>query len=130
MLFKIHSSKILYSWSTSSLSRSHVALSCALEKEPHYEDLQASHCDHNQTLQDAEVEDTLLRASYGREISVFSGAEVFLVSVDGRQLGGDFENGFFEDGGLLRSRALFGRKLCACFVLNLGHCQHVRSQVE
>lgn len=74
---KIHSAKNLY-------IRSYVALSSALEKEPHYEDLQASHCDHDHTLQNAEVEYTLFRASYGGEVSVFSCAEVFLVSVDGR----------------------------------------------
>lgn len=90
-----------------------------MEKEPHNEDLQASHCDHDQALQYAEVENTLLRAPHRGEVPVLSRAEVFLVSVDGRQLGGDFEDGFFEDGGLLGSRALLGRELCACFVLNL-----------
>lgn len=66
------------------LGRSHVALPCSLEEEPDDKHLKACHCNHDQTLQYAEVKDALLCASYGGEVSVLSDAEVFLVSVDGR----------------------------------------------
>jgi hypothetical protein len=54
-----------------------------LEEEPDDEDLQASHTDHHQALNDAEIEDPSFRAPYCAEIPVLAGAEVLLISRDG-----------------------------------------------
>ncbi len=90
-----------------------------MEEEPNDEDLQTRHGNHHKALDDAEVENATLRAPDRAEVSVFSGAEVLLVAVDGGELRGQLEYGLFEDRGLLRRGALLGGEFGALFVLNL-----------
>ncbi len=58
----------------------------ALKEEPDDKDLQRSHGDHHEALDDREVEDP----SFGRpdraEVPVLSGAEVLLIPRHGREL--------------------------------------------
>jgi hypothetical protein len=110
---------VSYKKPTATFLRLHVTLARALEEEAHDEDLQASHAYHHQTLDDGEVEDSLLGAPDGAEVSVLAGAEVFLVSADGGELGRQFLDGFFEHRCLFVGRALFGGELGASFVFNL-----------
>lgn len=51
-----------------------------LEEEANDEHLQASHSNHHQALNNAEVKDSLLGAPDSAEVTVFSGTEVLLVS--------------------------------------------------
>ena len=92
---------------------------CALEEEAHHEDLQASHRHHHQALDYAKVEDPALGTTNGAEVAVFTGAEVFLVARNGRQLGGQLEDGLLQSRGLFGGGALSGGELCAFFVLDL-----------
>lgn len=57
-----------------------------LEEESDDKDLQTTHGNHHGALDQAEVDDSSLRASDGAEVSVLSRAEVLLVSCDGGQL--------------------------------------------
>lgn len=67
-----------------------------MEEEPNNKDLQTSHGDHHDTLDDTEVEDPLLRAPHGAEVPVLPCPEVFLVAADRRKLPGQLEDRFLE----------------------------------
>jgi len=71
-----------------------------LKKEPHNKHLQPRHPHHHHALHHAEIEDPRLGAFHGGRIAVLARAEVFLVAIDGGEVPRDFEDGFFEDGGL------------------------------
>jgi hypothetical protein len=91
-----------------------------LEEEPNDKHLQSRHCHNQPTLHKAEVEDALLRALDRRKVAVLARAEVLLVAGDGRQLGRELEDGFFENRGLFGGGALFrGDFGAGGFVLNL-----------
>jgi hypothetical protein len=93
--------------------------SSPLEEEPNNEHLQSSHSNHHANLNDTKIEDPLLGTPNRAEIPILPRAEVFLVTADGGQLGGELEDGFFEDGGLFWGGSLFGWELCALLVLDL-----------
>jgi len=61
-----------------SVHRSYITLPRALEEEPHNQNLQTSHAHHHDHLDQAEVEDSLLRAPDRAEVSVLAGSKVFL----------------------------------------------------
>jgi hypothetical protein len=81
----------------------------SLEEEPDNKDLESSHRNHHTRLDHREIEDSSLRTPDRAEIAVLARPEVFLLSVDCAEQARQFEDGFLQDGGLFRSRALFGR---------------------
>lgn len=83
----------------------HVTLASACEEHPHDKYLQASHADHDGTLEQAEVEHTLLGAPDSAEVPVFARAEVFLLAGEGGDLAGYTEDGLFDAAQLLGSCA-------------------------
>jgi len=83
----------------------------ALEKESHDKDLQPSHHNHHNPLNDAKVEYAPLRTPYSAKVAVLARAEVLLIPVDGGELAGDFEDGLFERGVLFGGGALLGGEL-------------------
>lgn len=101
----------------------HVTLASASEEHSYDEHLQASHADHDGTLEQAEVEDTLLGAPDSAEVPVFASAEVFLLAGEGGDLAGDAEDGLFDAAQLLGSCAGLLRKVRAGLVLDLKLCQ-------
>ena len=84
-------------------------LSGALKEESNDKDLKASHSDHHQGLDDRKIKDATFGASNGTKVTILPRPEIFLVSSDGRQLGGEFEDGFFKDGRLFGRGSLFRR---------------------
>jgi hypothetical protein len=54
-----------------------------LEEELNNENLESTHANHQRHLDQAEVDDPLLRAADGAEVAVLAGTEIFLVSRDG-----------------------------------------------
>lgn len=101
----------------------HVTLASASEEHPHNKHLQASHADHDGTLEQAEVKHALLGAPNSAEVPVFARAEVFLLAGEGGDLAGHAEDGLFDAAELLRSCAGLLRKVCAGLVLDLKLCQ-------
>ena len=76
-------------------------------REEHLDDkhLQRCHCDHQATLDHAEIEYPLLRAPDRAKVSVFSRAEVLLLPGQGRDLAREFQDGLFHTAELLRGCA-------------------------
>jgi hypothetical protein len=66
--------------------RLYVALPRTLEEEPNDKNLEGAHGNDESNLDEAEVNDPLLRAADRAEVSVLSGAEVLLVPGDGGKL--------------------------------------------
>lgn len=101
--------------------RDHHTFPRPLKEEPHNENLQSRHRNHQCTFCNAEVKNPVLRALDRAHVPVLPRPEVFLVPVDGGEIAGDFEDGFFERGGLFGGRALFAGELgIAGFVLDLS----------
>lgn len=99
---------------------SNIAFPSSLEEELHDKNLQCCHCNHHYALDYAEVEYPPFRTSDRGEITVLSCAEVLLISRDCAELARQLGDGLFEDGGLLRRRALFRGELGgAWFILDL-----------
>jgi hypothetical protein len=69
-----------------------LTLAPSLEEHSDDKDLQTSHADHHQTLNDGEVEDSLLCASDGGEVSVLASSEVFLLTGDCAELTAELED--------------------------------------
>jgi hypothetical protein len=90
-----------------------------LEEEPHNKDLQRSHRNHHQRLNNTEVENPALGTPHRTEVTVLTGTEVLLVAGDGRKLSGELVDGFLQAGGLFGAGALAGRQLGALLVLDL-----------
>ncbi len=80
----------------------------SLEEEPHDENLQPSHANHQPALYHAEVKDPALCTLNGAEVAVLAGPEVFLVAIDGGKVSRYFHDGLLQSGGLFRGGALFG----------------------
>lgn len=57
-----------------------------LEEKPHHKNLQSSHRNHHQPLNNTKVENPAFRATHGTEVAVLAGPEVLLVPRNGRQL--------------------------------------------
>ena len=91
-----------------------------MEEEPHNEDLQARHRNHEPHLHDGEVENPLLRALHREEIPVLPCAEILLVPGNGAQLGAQLEDRFLQHARLLRVRALLARELRSDFIFDLA----------
>jgi hypothetical protein len=107
---------------------SYITLSRALEEEPHDKDLQGTHADNKQDLNQAEVDDPLLGAANSAKVAVLASAEVFLVAGNGRKLARDFEQGLLEHRCLLRGGAWLRREGNSRLVLDLEHGQSVRGR--
>ena len=73
-----------------------LTFSSPLEEESDHQDLQSSHAHHHAHFNQAEIEDSLLRASDRAKIAVLSCAEVFLHPADRAQLPANLENHVFE----------------------------------
>lgn len=67
----------------------------SLKEEPHNEDLQPSHANHQPALHHTEIKYPALCALDGTEIAILTGPEVFLVAMDSRKVSRDFHNGLF-----------------------------------
>ena len=81
----------------------------SLKEEPHNEDLEPSHANHQPALGHAEIKYPALCALDGAEVAVLTGPEVFLVAIDGGEVTRDFHDGLLQRGGLFRGGAFFGR---------------------
>jgi hypothetical protein len=68
-----------------------------LEEESDDEHLQCPHAYNESDLNHTKVDNALLGALNGAEVSVLTGAEVLLVSRNGGELPRDFKNGLFKD---------------------------------
>lgn len=90
-----------------------------LEEKAHDEHLQASHGDHHERLNNAQVEDSPLCAPDRAEVAVLSGAEVLLVTCDSGELAGELEDRLLKGTGLLWRCTLLGWQACALLVFNL-----------
>lgn len=97
----------------------HVSLPRALEEEPDHEDLQSTHADDQTALYQAEVDNPLLRASDGAEVTVLARPEILLIPGHSRQLSRNLDDRFFKGGGLLGRGALLGGEVHSGFVLDL-----------
>lgn len=90
-------------WTPTTTSRLlDISFASALEEEANNEDLEPSHGDHHEAFDDAEVPYPLLGAADSAKITVFACPEVLLVASYCRELRGELDDGFFEDGGLFR----------------------------
>ncbi len=101
-----------------------------MEEEPDDKDLQTRHGDHHDTLDDAEVEDPLLRAPYSAKVPVLPRPEVFLVAADRRKLPGQPEDGFLERRRLFWGCSLLRRQLGPLLVLNLHAAEILASSTS
>ena len=63
-----------------------LTLPSTLEEEANNKDLQASHGDHHETLDDRKVKDAAFRAAHRAEVAVLARPKVFLIPVDRREL--------------------------------------------
>jgi hypothetical protein len=99
--------------------RSNVALARALEEEAHDKDLQGAHADNQARLDKAKVDNALLCAADGAEVTVLAGAEVLLVAGNRRKLAGYLEGRLGQRAGLLVGAALLGWEGDAGLVLDL-----------
>lgn len=68
----------------------------ALEKEPDHQDLQGSHTDHHQHLDQTEIENPLFRTPDSTKVAVLPGPEILLHPADRAQLAADFVHHVFE----------------------------------
>lgn len=76
--------------------------------------MESAHADNQCDLNQAEVDNSALRASDGAEVAVLASAEVLLVASDGRELARDLEEGLLESG------CLFGGGTGLRWQVNLG----------
>lgn len=89
------------------------------EELPHDEHLQARHRYHQPALDQAKIEDPLLRTPNRAEVPVFARAEVLLLPGEGGHLAGELEDRLLDTAELLGRGASFLRQLRADFVLDL-----------
>jgi hypothetical protein len=100
--------------------------------------LQSTHADDKTNLDHAEVDNSSFGAADSGKVSVFAGSEVLLVSVDGRELARDLEDGLLKGGCLFGGGTLLGGELGAGFVLDsnlevdvlLGKSTHLVVEAE
>jgi hypothetical protein len=85
----------------------YITLPRPLEKEPHNKNLQPGHRNHQKHLHNRKLKDPLLSRPDGAKIAVLACSEVLLLAVDGGELGGELEEGFFERGLLVGCAACF-----------------------
>lgn len=85
-----------------------LTLAPSLEEHSDDKDLQTGHADHHQTLNDGKVEDSLLCASDGGEVSILASSEVFLLTGDCAELTAELEDRVLEGRSLLNVGALLG----------------------
>jgi hypothetical protein len=89
--------------------RRNLTLASSLEEHSHDKDLQKSHSNHHQTLNDEIIKDSLLGAPDGRKVSILTSAKVFLLARNGAELATELEDGVLQSGRLLEVGALLGR---------------------
>ena len=101
-----------------------LTLARSLKEEPHHQHLQHRHADHHADLDQAELEDPLLRAPDRAEVAILSCPEILLHAVHGAQLARDLEHEvlqlvvlFAGRAGLLRQER--GRRAAGALDLDL-----------
>lgn len=89
------------------------------KKHLNNKNLQPSHRNHQPTLKHTKIENPLLRAPDGAEISILARAEVLLLARESGDLAGELEDGFLDAAELVGARAGFLREGGLFFVFHL-----------